>query len=90
MPLAALRLQLMDPAVIGVKKIVSVREHSRVKGMYRTPSPSRRFQTSTVLQSIWSRVNSELDLIFDTGRLCRNQSPAAFDYLFLAHDLFDA
>jgi hypothetical protein len=79
MPLTTLRLQLMDPAVIGVEKIVSVREHPGVKGMYRTPSPSRRFQTPTVLHRIGSRVNSELDLILDTGRLCRNQSPASFN-----------
>ena len=90
MPLSALRLQLMDPSIIGVEEIVPVREHSRVKRMYRASSPSGWFQTSTVLQGLWDCVDSELDLVLNTGRLCRNQSPASLYQLFLAHRLFDA
>jgi hypothetical protein len=90
MPLSALRLQLMDPSIIGVEEIVPVRKHPRVKRMYRASCPSRWFQTSTVLQGLWDCVDSELDLVLDTGRLCRNQSPPPFYQLFLAHKLFDA
>jgi len=78
MPLAALRLQLMDPAIIGVEEIMPVGKHSRMNRMYRALRPSRWFQTPTVLQSFWSRVDSELDLVFDPGRLCRNEPPASF------------
>ena len=78
MSLATLRLQLMDPPIIGVEEIVSVGKHPGMNRMYRALRPSRWFQAPTVLQSFWCCVDSELDLVFDAGRLCRNEPPASF------------
>jgi len=79
----------MDPAIVTMEEVRSVRDSLGVRGTQRTLGPFGWSQAPAMLSRFSDQMNSELYLVLDTGRSRGHQSPTS-DQFLCTHDIFDA
>lgn len=79
----------MDPAIVTVEEVRSVRDSLGVRRTQRTLGPMGWSQAPAMLSQFSDQMNSELHLVLNTRRSRGHQSPTPNQFL-CTHNIFDA